>query len=200
MNKKFITLLIATTMTSSIFSIPLTAKANQLTPSIELQENLVEKDFVKSWSVVDEDGIRHYLSMNYQTMIMTIDNEEMQFNVQEIALPKASLDYSSASTISSKIAWKGSVILLSSAIAGYIGGGKAAGWAATIAGALTADSENIYFSMTQYRSKERYWSNYHGTYYNKGINKNIIFRQASSNGKILCGPVNGGWFDPIRPY
>lgn len=158
-----------------------------------------ENPNIKTCEVVDEKGINHFISINYETMEMSIDNEKVHFEYEEIRNDRATIDSSSAAKITSKIPWKGSVILLSAAIAGLISGGTAAGWAATIAGAITADAENIYVSFTQYKSKEKYWSSHTNTYYNKYINKNIIFRQTSSTGKILCGPVNGSWFDPVRP-
>lgn len=36
-------------------------------------------------------------------------------------------------------------------------------------------------------------------YYKKCINKGITFYKSSLNVRILCGPNDGGWFDPIRP-
>lgn len=201
------------------------ASAQEIVKSKEVGSNIIElpseKSFVKNWKVVDEFNSTHYLSMDYNEMEMTVDGETFQFDIKEAATsidrsdditaeirpnavvnPNAgpTIDYSTAATVTGKVPWKGSAILLSAAIAALISGGAAAGWAATIAGAITADAENIYFRYTQYQSVERYWSSYYSIYYHKGINRNITFRQSSSTGKILCGPVNGSWFDPIRPY
>lgn len=87
MKKNFIVLLVATTVTTSMFSLPITAKANELTrynSNIELQRG--KADWVKKWSVIDENGVKHDLSMDYKNMIMTIDNEEIEIIEEKIAL------------------------------------------------------------------------------------------------------------------
>lgn len=199
--------------------------AQKVDRSKEIDENIIElpsnETFIKKWEIVDEFGTTHYLSMNYDKMEMTLDGETIQFDIEgsatsntpsdstsasisptDVVNPTAgpTIDSSTAITVTGKIPWKGSVTLLGAAIAGVISGSTAAGWAATIASAITADAENVYFRYTQYKSVEKYWSSYHSTYYNKAINRNITFRESSSTGKILCGPVHGSWFDPIRPF
>lgn len=155
----------------------------------------------KQWIVVDGDT-KYNLYVDYDKHIMKIDDEIIHFEVTDIELPltRATIDYSTARTFQSKIPWKGSVILLTAGIAAVVSGGAAAGWAATIAGALTADAENIWVTFTQYDSKETYYSSYYSTYYKKSINKNITFYKTSiSSSNKIYGPVDGGWFDPIRP-
>lgn len=68
------------------------------------------------------------------------------------------------------------------------------------ASTLTADAENVWMTFTQYESKESYYSNYNAVYYKKCINKNVTFYKTSvSNANKIYGPVQGSWFDPIRP-
>lgn len=54
--------------------------------------------------------------MNYKSMIMTIDGEEISNEVSTFA----TVDWSIGAKVTGKIPWKGSVILLSAAIAGFI--------------------------------------------------------------------------------
>lgn len=212
---KLISYVLALTMANSLVLPAYKASAVELNPNgsvleipsnEDINKNIIElpskESFIRNWSVIDESGSTHSLSINYKSMIMTIDGEEIQFNVEEISNEVstfATVDWSTGAKVTGKIPWKGSVILLSAAIAGFVSGGSAAGWAATIAGAITADAENIYFSFVQYQSKEKYWSSYDNVYYKKCINKDITFYESSLNGRILCGPNDGSWFDPIRP-
>lgn len=155
----------------------------------------------KEWLVVD--GEQSYdLFVDYEKRIMKINDEIINIEVEEIELPltRTTVDYSSVRNFKSKIPWKGSVTLLAAGITAVVGGGNGVGWAATIASALTADAENVWVTFAQYASKETYYSSYHGMYYKKCINKNITFYKTSvSKSNIIYGPVDGGWFDPVRP-
>lgn len=155
----------------------------------------------RQWIVVDS-GIQYILIIDYANHYIQIDDEVIPYSVEEISIPptRATINYSTARNFSSKIPWKGSTILLTAAITAAVAGVAAAGWAATIAGALTADAENIYLTFTQYDSVESYYSSYHGYYYKKCINKNITFYENEiDSDKIIYGPVDGNWFDPVRP-
>ena len=209
MKKQLISKLLAIALSLSVgttFIMP-NIYANASTISAETLDKSTKElpsnqSYIKNWEIIDEFGITHTLSMNYNTMTMTMDGETIQFTVEEMPImTRATLDYSTAAKMSGKIPWKGSTTLLAVGITAAItGSGNAAGWAATIVGSIVGELNDVYFSLTQYKSKEKYWSSYYGTYYNKAINKNIIFRQNSQSGKILHGPVDGYWFDPIRPY
>lgn len=182
---------------------PIAISANTNTspsPSNSIVEVETTDINTKRWIVTDNGEI-YDLVINYKEHYLKIDDEICPYQVEEIQiLTRATIDYSSARRFESKIPWKGSVTLLSAAIAGLVSGGSAAGWAATVAGALTADAENIWLTFTQYDSVESYYSNYYSTYYKKSINKNIIFYQNSvSSANIVYGTVQGSWFDPIRP-
>ncbi|MGX8833351.1 hypothetical protein ACWG0P_03980 [Amedibacillus sp. YH-ame6] len=154
----------------------------------------------KEWLIVDGNK-EHTLYVDYEQHIMVIDGEKIQYEVTEIQQTRATINKASARNIKSTIPWKGSTILLAAAIGALISGGSAAGWAATIAGAVTADAPNIYVTFTQYDSIENYYSYYLGIYFKKSTNRNIKFYQNSTNAaNLLLGPVNGGWFDPVRVY
>lgn len=160
-----------------------------------------DKPYERKGIVVD-NGIVHNLYVNYKDNYMTIDNEVIEFEITELEIPltRATIDYSSARNIQMKIPWKGSVILLASAIGFAVGGVNGSGIAGTIAGALTADAENLWVTYTQYDSKESYYSSYANVYYKKSINKNINFYETSvkASNKVY-GPIQGSWFDPVRP-
>lgn len=201
--KKLFSAILAISMLFSLISIkPSFAKDNiTYVGSGYIQEITTENPNTKKWLVVDGNN-KFDLFIDYQNQIMMIDNETIHYTVEEVQLPvtRATVDYSTARKFKSKIPWKGSVTLLAAAIAGLVSGGAAAGWAATIAGALTADAENIWLTFTQYDSKESYYSSYNGVYYKKCINKDITFYETSvSSANIIYGPVDGTWFDPIRP-
>lgn len=68
-----------------------------------------------------------------------------------------------------KLPYKGSVIAAASLLGDAIGGWNGAGLASIIAGAVTADLDNIYYSYRQYQSKEIYYSSYYNTNYRKAI-------------------------------
>ena len=178
--------------------------AKEKTVDIEkgyIQEVETNNHDTKRWIVIDS-GIQYDLFIDYKEHYLRIDDEIIPYIVKEIDLPvtRATINPSTKRQFEAKIPWKGSVVLLSAAIAGVVSGGSAAGWAATIAGALTADAENIWVTFDQYDSKEKYYSNYEGMYYNKCINQNIKFYKTSvSSSNIILGPVNGNWFDPVRP-
>lgn len=60
--------------------------------------------------------------------------------------------------------------------------------------------EYAIITYNQYKSIESYYSNYHGVYYNKAINRDIrTYRESSISSNLVHGPVHGSWFDPIRP-
>lgn len=162
--------------------------------------------YQRTMLISENNGEEHYITIDYRNNQLYIDGIEVHTEVTieeespNIIMPFATVDYSTGITYSQKIPWKGSVILLSAAIGGLIGGADGAAWAATIAGALTADAENLWVRYTQYKSKERYYSNYNGVYYNKVRNMSINFYKSSiSSSNRILGPVNGSWFDPIRP-
>lgn len=195
--------------------LPTTVGAVEYNSSIENVEMLEDgkitevnnnNPYERTLLVTEDDGEEYYVTMNYETNQLFIDGVEIytevstEENTENGIMPFATVDQSTGVTVSHKIPWKGSVTLLAAAIAGLISGGSAAGWAATIAGALTADAENLWVRYTQYKSKENYYSNYHGTYYKKARNMNVRFYKTSiSSNNLIYGPVHGSWFDPIRP-
>lgn len=97
----------------------------------------------------------HTLSMNYDTMTMNMDGETIQFTVEEMPImTRETLDYSTAAKMSGKIPWKGSATLLAAGITAAItGSGNAAGWAATIVSSIAGELNDVYFSLSQYKSK-----------------------------------------------
>lgn len=155
----------------------------------------------KRWKVVDSDK-EYDLLINYKERYIQIDGEITPYLVEVIELPttRATINYSSARSYQYKVPWKGSAILLGTAIGGLIGGINGASVGSTLASALTADAENVWMTFTQYESVESYYSNYNGIYYHKCINQNIIFYKTSiSSANKIYGPIQGTWFDPIRP-
>lgn len=166
-----------------------------------IQELETNNPDTKRWKVVDSNT-EYDLLINYKEHFIQIDDEITPYFVEELELPvtRATIDYSSARSFQYKVPWKGSATLLAAAVGGLIGGAPVAGWAATVAGALTADAENVWVTFTQYDSVESYYSNYNAVYYHKCINRNIIFYENSiSSANKRYGPVHGSWFDPIRP-
>lgn len=173
--------------------------------SAEKNESIVEIEtnnpLVRKWDVMD-GNTQFVLVVNYAEHYIQIDDEVIPYTVEEFQIPvtRTTIDYSTGRYIKTKIPWKGSVTLLAAAIAGVVGGINASGIASTIAGALSADAENIWVDFTQYDSKETYHSNYYNVDYKKCINKNVTYYKTSvSPSNKIYGPLQGYWFDPIRP-
>lgn len=167
-------------------------------PIVEIETN---DPSVKKWDVTDGDT-KYVLVINYAEHYIQINDEIIPYSVEEFEIPatRTTIDYSTGRYIKTKIPWKGSVTLLAAAIAGVVGGISASGVASTIASALTADAENVWVTFTQYDSKETYHSNYYNVDYKKCINKNVTYYKTSvSASNKIYGPLQGYWFDPIRP-
>lgn len=192
--KKFLSTILSFVMLFCTVSVnPIYALNDVNTDNSYIEELKTDTPYLKKWLII-EGNKEFELTINYKEHYLIIDNELVPYTVEEIQLPstRTTVDYSTGRNFKSKIPWNGSVTLLAAAIGGILGGGAGAGWASTIAGALTADAENIWLTFTQYDSKETYYSSYSGTYYKKCINKNITFYENSvSKSNIIYGPKDG---------
>lgn len=174
-----------------------------------IQELPSENKYIENYEVTDEFGEKHFLSINRENNEMTIDGETIVPEITE-ASPLldygieafATIDTSTGRTYGSVIPWKQTVTLTVAAILTFVAGipNTASFIASLIVELLTESAPDFYYSYTQYNSKESYYSSYYNTYYKKAINQSFRIRQNSSTGKLLYGPTNGNWFDPIRPY
>ena len=194
-------------VTYSFINTSLCMAEEQKKINANIENNIIvleDEDCFKSWLVRDENHI-YYLAIDYNEMSLTIDNETYFFQKEKAISEQTRIDptinYSSGINYSGTVPWKGSLTLLTTALSALLGAGNSvAGWASAIVSVLTADAENIYITFTQYSSNEQYYSSYYGYYYNKRINMNIRFYESSvSSSNLIYGPVNGNWFDPIRP-
>lgn len=144
--------------------------------------------------IFTENGETHVIIINRQTYVLTIDGEEIIPEIEEIPLTRATVNYSTGINLTYDIPWRGAAAMTGVIIATvpYIG---------TVAGAIVAaiatEGNPLRITMTQYKSVESYYSSYAGIYYNKVINKNI--RAYSPVNTLIYGPVDGAWFDPVRP-
>lgn len=72
--------------------------------------------------------------------------------------------------------------------------------ASAIVDFVTTEGQKLYVNFTQYQSVESDYSDYEGVYYTKTINKNIkAYKISVSPSNLIDDPVDGAWFDPIRP-
>lgn len=140
-------------------------------------------------------GEQHIITLNHDTYILTIDGEKFIPEIAEVPLSRATIDYSSAINLSYDIPWRGTLAMAGAIMAAIPG----IGWtiAAGIAGAISAEGQPLFITMTQYKSIENYYSSYTGSYYKKAINMNI--RAYCPRSVLIFGPANDGWFDPVRP-
>lgn len=165
-------------------------------------KELASKDInIKRWFIM-EDGVSHYLELNTTTNIASLDNEEFKVEIFETPInARTTVDSSTGTYVSSKVPYKGSAIAAATLLGAAIGGWEVGSIANMIAGVVTADLDNIYYSYRQYQSKEIYYSSYYNTNYRKVINKEIsLYTNSISSSNRFYGPADGGWFDPIRPY
>lgn len=153
---------------------------------------------LEQYTVISGDE-KHIITIDRETYVLTIDGEEFVPEITEIPLTRATVDYSSAVNVKYDIPWRGVSVMAATIMATVPG----IGWtiAAAIVGAIAAEGDKLYITMTQYHSKESYYSSYTGSYYKKAINKNIkAYSGSISSSNLIYGPVDGAWFDPVRPY
>lgn len=167
------------------------------TDSNDIEINYLTPNLIEY--IVTDGNDTHRITINRETYVLTINGETFVPEIEEIPLTRATIDYSTAINLKYDIPWRG-MAAMASAIMAVVPG---LGWtiASAIVGAIGAEGEKLFITMTQYQSKESYYSSYAGIYYKKAINKNIrAYTRSISSGNLIYGPVDGGWFDPVRPY
>lgn len=153
--------------------------------------------FVDEYVFEDADG-SHSVIIDHQTHILTIDGVEIIPEIEEIPLTRATVDYSTGVNLSYNIPWKTAAKTLVALIALQIPSPTAQAIINVAVGSAIDEGNDLIVTMTQYMSSEQYYSTYYGTYYKKAINKNI--RAYFPANRLIYGPVDGQWFDPVRPY
>lgn len=168
-------------------------------PSVETVEVESNDPFVRNYKITDGNESM-FVSINNNTYEVYIDGELVPFEVEPIALPNATVNYSTGVNLTYNVPVKATVSLTAAAISLFCPGIGA--YADIIARLVDLGStNNIYLTCTQYRSVEQYYSSYAGVYYNKAINMNIrAYKNSIASSNLFYGPVNGSWFDPVRPY
>ena len=148
--------------------------------------------------VITSGDEKHIITIDRETYVPTIDGEEIVPEIEEVPFTRATVDYSTANNLTYDIPWRGTAAVFATLIALVPGLGTTV--ISTIVGFAAAEGEKLYVTMTQYRSKESYYSSYTGSYYKKAINKNIrAYTSNISPNNLRYGPVDGAWFDPVRP-
>ena len=149
--------------------------------------------------VVIDDFIIHTISINRITNVLTIDGIDYYPEIERTTVPYSTVDYATAANYSYKIPWKGAVATATT-IAGFLSNSIKVGVILGAINGVAAEAPNLHLTFTQYQSKEIYYSNYYNTNYRKAINKNVsVYKNSISSSNRIYGPVDGGWFDPIRP-
>lgn len=167
-----------------------------------------------SYLAVEENGDSNIIKINEYTHEVSIDgklltpeyvvadNQGSSFESQDsLITPYAipTIDFRSAGRHNLKIPF-GGVAVFTTALIGIVPG---IGWGVAGAAASAVASyvpSWVYVTFTQYKSIETYVSSYSGSRYKKGTNRNInIYKNSVSYANLVYGPVQGGWFDPIRP-
>lgn len=167
---------------------------------------------------VEENGERSYVTTNHITNEVFIDGEliETEFlevddniyginkrnlsnNGDIILASTPTIDYLTRLPVSHTIPVRG-IAALTAAIASFLPG---VGWAVAQEMATRVAAygpEYAVVAYNQYKSRQSYYSNYHGVYYNKAINRDIrTYKESANSSNLVHGPVHGSWFDPIRP-
>lgn len=148
--------------------------------------------------IVTDGDEKHIITIDRETYVLTIDGEKFVPKISEIPMTRATVDYSSGLYLEYDIPWRGAAAMTAAIMAAVPG----LGWtiAGAIVGAIAAEGEKLYITLTQYSSKESYYSSYTCSYYKKAINKNIkAYSKSISPSNLIYGPVDGAWFDPVRP-
>ncbi|WP_270648100.1 hypothetical protein [Paeniclostridium hominis] len=101
--------------------------------------------------------------------------------------------------VTGAVPYRESAIITAAAVCAITKCPDAAKAVASAMGGLISLNDKVYYRYDQYKSKERFWSNYTSQWYNKYKNKNISLHKNSSSGKRFYGPKHGSWFDPVRP-
>ena len=194
--KKFLATILSITMifcmtTSNVFA--------QEENSFEFYKVSSFDPFVEKYIISDADEY-HVIMINRVTNILILDGEVFTPTIENInsIVPFATVDYSTGYNVSYEIPWRGALAMAGVIMASIPG----TVWtvAAAIATGLSAEGDNLHVTCTQYQSKEQYYSQHHGTYYKKSINKNMkAYKKSVSDSNLIYGPVDGNWFDPIRP-
>lgn len=196
--KKLLSVLLLVAMVATTL-IPSSAKGNEVVEldGIQVEVNYVEP-YLEEYTFYDTDG-KHIVTMNRETFALTIDGEVIMPTITELPVSRTTVDYSTAVNVKYEIPWKGVASVVASLVS------KAPGIkydvASGIVNAVAAEGPTLISTYTQYRSVEQYYSSYHGAYYNKVISLNsCVYKNSISSSNLLYGPVDGDWFDPIRPY
>ena len=154
--------------------------------------------YIEEYIVTDHNEI-HRIIINRDTYVLTIDGEDYYPIIQELAMPMTTMDYSSAVNLTYNIPWRGTAAVISTLLSVCPGIGY--NIAAAIVAYVAAEGAPLYITFTQYKSVEDYYSTYYNIYYKKAINMNLrAYKNSISSNNFIYGPVNGSWFDPVRPY
>lgn len=178
------------------------------TPILANEIELARPEIVEVES--DNPHIRNYkisdgnealtIAVNYETFEAYIDGELIPFVTEYLASPNATVNYSTGINLSYHVPWQTTATLTAGVIMALFPG-IGTGIADAIVNAVANEGPDIYVTCTQYRSVEQYYSSYAGVYYNKAINMNIrAYKYSVAPANLFYGPVNGSWFDPVRPY
>lgn len=154
--------------------------------------------FVEKY-VISDGNEYHVIEINRITNVLVLNGEELIPTIKKYndIVPFTTVDYTTRFDVTYDVPWRGTLAMTGVIMASVPG----IGWkvAAAIAGYLSSEGDKLYVTCTQYQSKEQYYSEYHGIYYKKSINKNIkAYKKSVSNNNLIYGPVDGVWFDPIR--
>lgn len=147
------------------------------------------------WSI---DGETHIIVVNRETNEVTVDGVTLQTISVEVPLTRTTIDYSSRADNTVMIPVTGTAVMISTILT--LLPGLQYQVAASIVDIVSAGFYDIYITYSQYKSVENYWSSYYSIYYKKAINRDIrAYRTSVSANNLKYGPVNGSWFDPVRP-
>ena len=192
--KKIIVVLCSILMLISI-STPIPTYAKDFN-DLNIQMNNISP-YIEEYIVYDK-GEKHIITINRETYALTIDDEIFMPTIEEIPITRTSVDYSTGANLKYEIPWRAASVMIASLIA--VVPGLKYQVASAIISAVVSEGSPIFVTYTQYRSKESYYSTYHGMSYKKCICKNIrAYENSISSKNLIYGPVDGGWFDPIRP-
>ena len=193
-----ITMLFCVT-TTDVFALENEKNIENGESSFNFSKKISFDPFVEKYVISDANEY-HVIEINRITNILILDGEVFIptiDNYSSITL-FATVDYATALYLTYDIPWRGTLAMTGVIMATIPG----IGWkvAAAIVSFLATEGDKLYVTCTQYQSKEQYYSQYHGMYYKKSINKNIkAYKKSISPSNLIYGPVDGGWFDPIRP-
>lgn len=175
--------------------------AEENSQSFYVEEIETRDPYTKKW-IIHDGEVEVELEQNLLTFEAICDHTVLNYEVEELAIPNTSPNWSTGAYVQYEIPWKQTAAATAAVIALLLGASvsEASDIQTAIETGLTG-APSFWATYTQYQSVESYYSSYYNTYYHKCANYyRSVYKNSVAASNRKWGPSNGGWFDPIRPY